>query len=66
MPTEAFAGLDAGPRDARDEPALAQPGQVFGGEVRLLSSSVCCRLVGECESGACKAAVDQVGAELDV
>jgi hypothetical protein len=36
VPTEAFAGLDAGPRDARDEPALAQPGQVFGGEVRLI------------------------------
>lgn len=36
VPTEAFAGLDAGPRDARDEPALAQPGQVFGGEVRLV------------------------------
>ncbi|WP_327380652.1 hypothetical protein [Streptomyces sp. NBC_01207] len=36
MPTGAFAGLDAGPRDARDEPALAQPGQVFGGEVRLV------------------------------
>jgi hypothetical protein len=32
----------------------------------LLISSGCCRLVGECESGACKAAVDQVGAELDV
>ncbi|MGW8356257.1 hypothetical protein [Streptomyces wedmorensis] len=39
MPTEALAGLDAGPRDARDardEPALAQPGQLFGGEVRLV------------------------------
>ncbi|MEE4598158.1 hypothetical protein V2J94_41015 [Streptomyces sp. DSM 41524] len=35
-PTEAFVGLDAGPRDVRDEPALAQPGQVFGGEVRLV------------------------------
>lgn len=23
VPTEAFAGIDAGPRDARDEPALA-------------------------------------------
>lgn len=32
----------------------------------LLSSSDCCRLVSECESGACKATVDQVGAELDV
>jgi hypothetical protein len=36
VPTEAFAGLDAWPRDARDEPALAQPGQVFGGEVRIV------------------------------
>ncbi|MEU4063451.1 hypothetical protein AB0F25_13620 [Streptomyces wedmorensis] len=36
VPTKASAGLDAGPRDARDEPALAQPGQLFGGEVRLV------------------------------
>lgn len=40
VPTEAFAGLDAGPRDARDEPALARPGQVFGGEVRLIGTWV--------------------------
>lgn len=32
----------------------------------LLSSSDCCRLVGERESGAGKAPVDQVGAELDM
>lgn len=38
MPTKAFAGLDAGPRDARDEPALAQPGQVIGGTVRLIGA----------------------------
>lgn len=36
VPTEAFAGLDAWPRDARDEPTLAQPDEVFGGEVRLI------------------------------
>lgn len=36
VPTEAFAGPDAGPRDARDEPALAQPDQVLDREVRLV------------------------------
>ncbi len=36
VPTEAFAGLDARPRDARDEPTLAQPAEVFGGEVCLM------------------------------
>ncbi|MEU8349979.1 hypothetical protein, partial [Streptomyces sp. NPDC048845] len=36
VPTEAFAGLDARPRDAREEPTLAQPAEVFGGEVRLV------------------------------
>lgn len=34
---EAFAGLGAGPRDARDEPALAQPGQVCSAEKYALS-----------------------------
>jgi hypothetical protein len=29
VPPEAFAGLDAWPRDARDEPTLAQPDEVF-------------------------------------
>lgn len=33
VPTKAFAGLDAWPRDPRDESSLAQPGQVFGGEL---------------------------------
>jgi hypothetical protein len=33
---------------------------------RLLSSSDCCRRVGECEAGAGKAAVDEVGTELNV
>ena len=33
---DAFAGLDAWPRDARDEATLVQPDEVFGGEVRLV------------------------------
>lgn len=35
VPTEAFTGLDGRPRDARDEPTLAQSAEVFGGEVHL-------------------------------
>ncbi|WP_224300606.1 hypothetical protein [Streptomyces olivaceus] len=36
MPTKAFAGLDAWPLDARDEPTLAQPAEMFDKEVRFV------------------------------
>jgi hypothetical protein len=36
VPAEPLARFDPGTRDARDEPSLAQPGEVFGGEIRLV------------------------------
>jgi hypothetical protein len=40
VPTKAFAGLDAWPRDARDEPTLAQPSEVVGGKYALSARSL--------------------------
>ncbi|PBC86000.1 hypothetical protein SAMN05216511_1191 [Streptomyces sp. KS_16] len=41
-----------------------QPGWPAGSP--LLSSSDCCRSMGECESGAGEVAVDEIGAELNM
>ncbi|MEV8395443.1 MULTISPECIES: hypothetical protein [unclassified Streptomyces] len=40
VPTEVFAGLDAGLRDARDEPAFAQPGEVSAEKFALSARSL--------------------------
>jgi hypothetical protein len=40
VPAEPFARFDPRARDARDEPAFAQPGEVVGGEVRLIRAKL--------------------------